>query len=101
MAGKVKDLFDWLVEEAHVIAGPGYKSELVRDFIIDFADQYQMDKIVEYAMYNTFIEQFPTIEMSRNYFHTICSRKWKCAADEKNITQIYITKERGKRRSKI
>ena len=86
---------------AEAMAGPGYKSQKIREFVNDFSIEMGLDEIVEYAIYNAFLDEFPSIEVTRNYFHTVCSRCWKTGVNEKNITIIYAKKQRAPKKNRL
>lgn len=77
-----------LAEEASQYEDIGYKSIKIRDFVIDLSNILNENKLIEYAVYNAFLTQFPSIEVTRNYFHTVCSRGFKCFTDDSNKTWI-------------
>jgi len=84
----IADFYREQAEEAAQYVNIGYKSIKIREFVIDLADMLGERYLVEYAVYNAFMSEFPSIEVSRNYFHTVCSRGFKCFTDETNKTWI-------------
>lgn len=84
----IADFYREQAEEAAQYVNIGYKSIKIREFVIDLADVLGERYLVEYAVYNAFMSEFPSIEVSRNYFHTVCSRGFKCFTDETNKTWI-------------
>ena len=84
----IADFYREQAEEAAQYVNIGYKSIKIREFVIDLADVLGERYLVEYAVYNAFMSEFPSVEVSRNYFHTVCSRGFKCFTDETNKTWI-------------
>ena len=84
----IADFYREQAEEAAQYVNIGYKSIKIREFVIDLADVLGERYLVEYAVYNAFMSEFPSIEVSRNYFHTVCSRGFKCFTDKTNKTWI-------------
>ena len=98
----IKDLYNEFAEEAAQYVNIGFKSTKIREFVSDLADVLGERHLVEYAVYNAFLSEFPTIEVSRNYFHTVCSSGFKCWVDQTNKTWIdsRITKDIKPRKRK-
>ena len=84
----IADFYKEQAEEAAQYVNIGYKSVKIRDFVIDLSDVLGERNLVEYAVYNAFLNEFPTIEVSRTYFHTVCNRGFKCYVDDTNKTWI-------------
>ena len=84
----IADFYREQAEEAAQYVNIGYKSIKIREFVIDLADVLGERHLVEYAVYNAFMSEFPSVEVSRNYFHTVCSRGFKCYTDDTNKTWI-------------
>lgn len=87
----IADFYRELAEEASQYKNIGYKSVKIREFVIDLSELLGERNLIEYAVYNAFLEEFPTIEVSRNYFHTVCDRGFKCFTDKSNKTWIDAT----------
>ena len=79
-----KELYDEALQYEDI----GYKSIKIREFVIDLSNTLSEPKLIEYAVYNAFLTQFPSIAVTRNYFHTVCSRGFKCFTDDSNKTWI-------------
>jgi len=84
----IAEFYRELAEEALQYENIGYKSIKIREFVISLSELLGEHRLIEYAVYNAFLEEFPSIEVSRNYFHTVCSRGFKCFTDETNKTWI-------------
>ena len=84
----IADFYAELAEEASQYTNIGYKSIKIREFVISLAETLGEPKLVEYAVYRAFISEYPEIEVTRNYFHTVCSRGFKCHTDDSNKTWI-------------
>ena len=84
----IETFYNELAEEASQYVNIGYKSIKIREFVIDLSNVLGEPKLVEYAVYNAFLTEFPSIEVTRNYFHTVCSRGFKCFTDDSNKTWI-------------
>lgn len=91
MAGPLIELYEFFDEEGDMLNNGGYKAGKVRKFVREFGEEFGLDSVAEYAVYNTFIENNPDVEITKSYFHTICSRAWKTFADENNKTFIDLT----------
>ena len=84
----IAEFYKELAEEAQQYENIGYKSIKIRDFVVELGELLGERRLIEYAVYNAFLEEFPSIEVSRNYFHTVCSRGFKCFTDDSNKTWI-------------
>lgn len=84
----IESFYKELAEEASQYVNIGYKSIKIREFVIDISNRLGENKLIEYAVYNAFLSEFPSIEVTRNYFHTVCSRGFKCFTDDSNKTWI-------------
>jgi hypothetical protein len=86
----IESFYKDLAEEASQYVNIGYKSIKIRDFVIDLSNRLGEKTLVEYAVYNAFLSEFPSISVTRNYFHTVCSRGFKCYTDPTNKTWIDV-----------
>ena len=89
-----KEFYDFLSTLAVETSGPGFKSERIREYVRNFGIEYQLDEVVEYAIYYAFVEDNPSIKVSRNYFHTVCSRGFRTFTSPTNVTMIDLRKQR-------
>lgn len=94
MPESIYDIYKFFEEEAIKIAGGGYKSDKIRNFIRNFGKENEMDMVVEFAVYNAFLKEHPEITMDKNYFHTVAKRAWECETDENSIVWINLTKQK-------
>ena len=101
MPEPIENIYNDHKARAEAMAGPGYKSQKIREFVDEYSAKMFIDEVVEYAIYNTFLEEFPSIEVTRNYFHTVCSRCWKTGVNENNITLIYVKKRRPSKKNRM
>lgn len=92
---RLDEFYKFLASLAIEDNGPGFKSERIRDFVRDFGIEYDIDEVVEYAIYHAFVEQFPSVKVSRNYFHTVCSRGFKTFTTPTNVTMIDLRKQKN------
>ena len=86
----IEQFYRELAEEAKQYGPIGYKSIKIREFVVTLSDKLGEKKLIEYAVYNSFLTEFPTIEVTRNYFHTVCSRGFKCFVDDSNKSWIDV-----------
>jgi hypothetical protein len=84
----IAEFYKEQAEEATQYVNIGFKSIKIREFVKDLSETLGERRLIEYAVYNAFLSEFPSIELSRNYFHTVCSRGFKCYVDDTNKTWI-------------
>jgi len=89
-----KEFYEFLSTLAIEKSGPGFKSEKIRDYVRDHGIELGLDEVVEYAVYFAFVEDNPDIKVSRNYFHTVCSRGFRTYTTPTNVTMIDLRKQR-------
>ncbi len=94
MPESIYDIYKFFEEEAIKIAGGGYISDKIRNFVRDFGKENDIDSVVEFAVFNAFIKKFPEINMNKNYFHTVANRAWETKTDENNVTWILLNKQK-------
>jgi hypothetical protein len=96
----IETFYKELADEALQYENIGYKSIKIREFVTDLSNNLGEHNLVEFAVYNAFLSQFPSIEVTRNYFHTVCSRGFKCSVDSSNRTWIDARKPKDIRHRK-
>lgn len=84
----IADFYRELADEALQYEDIGYKSKKIRAFVIQLSNTLKETKLVEFAVYNAFQSEFPSIEVNKNYFHTVCSRGFKTFTDQSDRTWI-------------
>ncbi|HOJ97293.1 MAG TPA: hypothetical protein PK024_10715 [Methanospirillum sp.] len=87
-------------EEARMNRNPDHKSEKIREFIRKFGKDNDFEEVVEYALYEKFKSEYPDVDVSKNYFHTIASKAWNIRIDDKNNKWIQLNKQKPMKRKK-
>lgn len=94
------DIYKFFDEEhARLKGNPDHKSEKIREYIKEFGKLNDLDEIIEVAMFQQFIDKYPEIEITKNYFHTIASKSWHIRIDEYKNKWIQLSRPKPQKRS--
>jgi len=89
------DVYDFWAEEARKLKGDNnYKSDLIREFIRGYGKDMELETAPEYALFTAFVEEYPLVDVTKNYFHTVAAKSWVTTSDPSNFTIVNLDKQK-------
>lgn len=80
---------------------PNYLSELIRRFVRNYSDFYDIENVLECCALDAFKEAYPDININKSYFKKVCNDEWMCEIyDGENGKYTCINVNREKLRKK-